>query len=114
MAGLRTPRTGTGAPCLDRHGGLSLQKTKTLDPFLDWIPDQSLSSTFVIGDRGQASGTSVEDDRGGGGEDDRYIRERGGEKKGRMRCGPYKEKEKETEGGEQTREFDYAQGVRYN
>ena len=28
--------------------------------------------------------------------------------------GPYKEKEKETEGGEQTREFDYAQGVRYN
>ena len=42
-----------------------------LDPFFDWIPDQSLSSTFVIGDRGQASGTSVEDDRGGGGEDDR-------------------------------------------
>ena len=26
---------------------------------------------------------------GGQGEDDRYIRERGGEKKGRMRCGPY-------------------------
>ena len=37
---------GTGAqprpqaPCLDRHGGLSLHKTKTLDPLLDWIPDQ--------------------------------------------------------------------------
>ena len=26
-----------------------------MDPFLDWIPDQSLSSTFVIGDRGQVS-----------------------------------------------------------
>ena len=32
-----------------------MTKEKTLDPLLDWIPDQSLSSTFVIGDRGQAS-----------------------------------------------------------
>ena len=40
-----------------------------LDPFFDWIPDQSLSSTFVIGDRGQASGTSVEDDRKRGKDD---------------------------------------------
>ena len=40
------------APSLDRHGGLSLQKTKTLDPFLDWIPDQSLSSARSrIGDK---------------------------------------------------------------
>ena len=39
---------------------------------------------------------------------------KGNDSPGRMRCGPYKEKEKETEGGEQTREFDYAQGVRYN
>ena len=31
-------------------------------------------------------------------EDDGYIRERGGEKKGRMRCGGYKEKEKEGNG----------------
>ena len=34
-----------------------------LDPFFAWIPDQSLSLTFVIKDRGQASGTSVEDNR---------------------------------------------------
>ena len=39
-----------------------LQRQKTKDPgsssltgSIPWIPDQSLSSTFVIGDRGQAS-----------------------------------------------------------
>ena len=43
------------------------EKAKTLDPLLDWIH----SLTGSRSGRGQASGTSVEDDREGKGEDDR-------------------------------------------
>ena len=54
---------------LTRDGAATKEKKRhwilvdCLDPFFAWIPDQSLSLTFVIKDRGQASGTSVEDDR---------------------------------------------------